>query len=186
MNSSDVGKKAFTMAIFEAAAGQSQDDDSCCLVCGKAAERMLRFTDFTQSEPLEMRWCEKCWSEHVQSGKLDNPMSHLGDAGPITPAYLITELNLTELPLPDALERLYGACDMIKGGCIRCSGASELPLVGPIKIRSQPLSSALDSLLGPIGMKWDISRGVVMIAHSDEDVEALKQQELAPDAPPQM
>ena len=178
MNSSDVGKKAFTMAIFESANGTPRDKDSCCFVCGEGAERMLRLTDFTQSEPLEMRWCESCWQEHLSSGKLDNPMSHLGPGNSVTPAHLITELNLTELPLPDALERIYGACESIKGGCIRCNGSSELPLVGPIKIRSQPLSSALDCLLGPIGMKWDITCDVVVIAGSDEELDTLKQEEL--------
>lgn len=180
MNDSDLGKKAFTMAIFAGANGSSHDEDTCCFVCGRAAERMLRFTDFTKSDPLEMRWCAACWQEYLQSGKLENPMAHIGAGEPVTAAFLITELNLTELPLPDALERLYGACQMIKGGCVHCTGQTDLPLVGPLKIKSQPLGITLDSLLGPIGMQWDIARGVLMIAHSTEELEVLKQTELTP------
>jgi hypothetical protein len=180
MKNPDEGKKAFTMAVFAGTNGASHDEDTRCFVCGKAAERMLRFTDFTKSDPLEMRWCASCWHNYLEAGKLENPMEHLGAGEPVTSAFLISELNLTELPLPDALERLYGACDMIKGGCVHCGTGPVLPLVGPLKIKSKPLGCTLDSLLGPIGMQWDISHGVLMIAHSTEELELLKQAELAP------
>ncbi len=187
MNDSDVGKKAFTMAIFEGVNGAPRDEENCCLVCGKTAERMLRFTDFTQSEPLEMRWCADCWREYLDSGKIENPMTCVGvSSSALTPSFLITELSLTELPLPDALERLYGVCKMIRGGCIRCTGASDLPLVGPLKVRSQSLSNTLDCLLGPIGMQWEICRDVLIIAPSAEELETLKLNELTADGTAQM
>ena len=178
MNNSDACAKAFTMAIFAGTSEASKDEENKCLVCGKAAERMLRFADFTQLQPLEMRWCESCWHKILDSGKLNNPLSHLGTNNSVTPAYLVSELNLTELPLPEALERLYSVCEQIKGGCIRFVGSMELPLVGPIKIKSQPLGCTLDSMLGPVGLKWDICRGVLLIARSTEELERLKQKEM--------
>ena len=178
MNNSDPCPKAFTMAIFEGADPSSKDEDNKCLVCGQTAERMLRFADFTRMQPLEMRWCERCWQRSLESGKLHNPLHNLGLNDSVTAAFLVSELNLTELPLPEALERLYGACDQLKGGCIRFSASLELPLVGPVKIKSQPLGSTLDSMLGPVGLKWDICRGVLLIACSTEELERLKQKEM--------
>jgi len=178
MHDTDVGKRAFTLAIFEDGEAGHQDRDSRCLVCGKVAQRMLRFVDFTKSEPLEMRWCTKCWQECLASGKLDNPLRDTGVNSSVTPAFLVSKLNLTELPLPDALERLYGVCEKIKGGCIRCREAADLPLVGPVKIKSQPLGNTLDSMLGPVGLKWEISHGVVFIAPTNEDLEKVKRKEL--------
>jgi|GEM_PF-3554318 len=178
MDYSDVTRKTFTMAVFEAG-GAGHNGDSSCFVCGKAAERMLRFTDFSRSEPVEMCWCENCWKEYLESGKLENPLAGPCNEASLTPGYLISELNLTELPLPDALERFYGACEKMRGGCIRCTGLTDIPLVGPLKIKSQPLSNALDSLLGPVGMKWDICRDVIIIADSAEQLERLKKQEMS-------
>ncbi|HUS58481.1 MAG TPA: hypothetical protein VM141_07495 [Planctomycetota bacterium] len=174
--------KAFTMALFDGATQPPRDDDTRCQMCGQTAQRMLRFSDYTGLEPLEMRWCETCWSKSLESGKLHNPLQDIGTGNALSPAYLVSELNLTELPLSEALERLYGVCEKIKGGYIRCRGSLDLPLVGPIKIRSQPLSSALDSMLGPIGLKWDICQGVVLIAPSNEDLEVMKRTELTPKA----
>jgi len=170
--------KAFTMAQFDGANQAPKDDDSRCQMCGKTAQRMLRFSDYTGLEPLEMRWCESCWNKSLESGKLHNPLENLGTNNSLSPAYLVSELSLTELPLSEALERLYGVCENIKGGYIRCKGSFDLPLVGPIKIRSQPLASALDSMLGPIGLKWDICHGVVLIAPSSEDIETIKRVEI--------
>jgi len=179
MEHPDAGKKAFTMAVFEAVGSPSHDGESCCFVCGNAAQRMLRFTDFTQSDPIEMCWCENCWEEYLASGKLDNPLKNTDSDDSLTPGYLISELNLTELPLPEALERLYSACDKMRGGCIRCTGVADIPLVGPLKIRAQPLAKALDSLLGPVGMKWDIYHDVLIIAESAEQLERIRKQELS-------
>ncbi|HUW34717.1 MAG TPA: hypothetical protein VM223_24175 [Planctomycetota bacterium] len=181
MNDSDACPKAFTMAIFEGAPRPPADEESRCVVCGETADRMLRFADFTRLQPLEMRWCERCWRQSLESGRLANPLQHLGMNNSVSPAYLVSELSLTELPLPEALERLYTACDQLKGGCIRCCGSSDLPLVGPVRIKSQPLGSTLDSMLGPVGLKWDICHGVLLIAASSDEIEKLKQKELGPD-----
>lgn len=172
----DVQKKAFTIAVFDADESTEPDEENRCHFCGKHAARMMRLTDFTLSQPLEVYFCSSCWEKYTRNGQILNPLKSLNSSSRVSPSHLLSELNLTELPLPEALERLYGACEMIKGGYIR--SASELPLVGPVKLRSRSLSNALDCILGPVGLKWDIHRDVIVIAASNDEVEKIKAGEL--------
>ena len=177
MNNTD-GKRAFTMAIFDDGNTPPRDDDCRCCICGKKAVRTLRFTGTPREHSVEMRFCASCWREKTESGKIHNPLQQIPTDSPISPFYLISHLRLTELPLSDALDKLYGVCGDLRGGCIAYCGSDYLPLVGPVKIHTQPLSSVLDSMLGPVGLKWDIVNGVILIAPTSEELEGLKKKEL--------
>jgi len=176
MDNRDVDKKAFTIAVFDTDESVKPDEERRCHFCGKHAARMMRLTDFSLSQPLEAHFCSTCWEKCTRNGQILNPLKSLNSSNHVSPSHLLSELNLTELPLAEALERLYGACEMIKGGYIR--SAAELPLVGPVKLKSQSLSNALDCMLGPVGLKWSIHRDVIVIAPSSDEVERIKTGEL--------
>jgi len=176
MNNTD-GRRAFTMAICNEGNTPSRDDDCRCCICGKKAVRTLRFTGIPPKHSVEMQFCLSCWRRKTESGEIRNPLQQIPTDRSISPFHLINHLNLTELPLSEALDKLYGVCGELRGGCIAYCGSDYLPLVGPVRIHTQSLSSVLDSMLGPVGLKWDIVNGVILIASTSEELEWIKKTE---------